>query len=68
MREIELKIQGMTCQHCVRTVTNALSSVEGVSRVEVSLEEGKARVELERDVPFEELKKAVEEWGYRVVE
>ena len=58
----------MTCQHCVRTVTNALSSVEGVSKVEVSLQDGKARVELERDVPFEELKKAVEEWGYKVVD
>ncbi len=68
MKEIELKIQGMTCQHCVRTVTNALSSVGGVSKVEVSLEEGKARVELDEDVPLDELKKAVEEWGYRVVD
>ena len=67
MRELELKIEGMSCEHCVRTVTNALSSVAGVSRVEVSLETGKAVVELEGDVPLEELKKAVEEWGYRVV-
>lgn len=68
MRELELKIEGMTCEHCVRTVTNALSSVKGVSRVEVSLETGRARVELEEDVPLEELKRAVEEWGYRVAD
>ncbi len=68
MKELELKIEGMTCEHCVRTIRNALSSVEGVSKVEVFLEEGKAIVELEKDVPFKDLKRAVEEWGYRVVD
>ncbi len=68
MKELELKIEGMTCEHCVRTVRNALSSVEGVSKVEVFLDEGKAIVELEKDVPFKDLKRAVEEWGYRVVD
>ncbi|RUM30874.1 MAG: copper-binding protein [Aquifex sp.] len=67
MEERELKIQGMTCQHCVNTVKKALSEVEGVSEVEVSLEEGKATVKLEKEVPFETLKKAVENWGYKVV-
>jgi len=66
MKELELKIGGMTCEHCVRTVTRALSSVRGVSKVEVSLEKGMARLELEEDVPLEELKRVVEEWGYRV--
>lgn len=68
MKELELKIGGMTCEHCVRTVTRALSSVRGVSKVEVSLEKGMARLELEEDVPLEELKRVVEEWGYRVVD
>ncbi len=62
-----LKVEGMTCQHCLQTVKKALYSVEGVSHVEVSLEEGLARVQLEKEVPFETLKSAVEEWGYKVV-
>jgi copper ion binding protein len=62
-----LKVEGMTCQHCLQTVKKALYSVEGVSHVEVSLEEGLARVQLEKEVPFEVLKSAVEEWGYKVV-
>ncbi len=57
----------MTCEHCVRTIKNALSSLEGVSKVEVSLSTGTVRVEMDRDVPFEDLKRAIEEWGYRVV-
>lgn len=68
MKDLELKIQGMTCEHCVRTVKNALESVEGVSKVEVYLDTGIAKVELDRDVPLADLKRAVEEWGYKVVD
>ncbi len=67
MKEIELKVQGMTCQHCVRTVQNAVSSIEGVSKVDVSLESGSVKVQSDRDIPVEDLKKAIEEWGYKVV-
>ena len=68
MKEINLSILGMTCEHCVRTVKNALYGVEGVSQVEVSLEEQTARVKVEDGVPFEKLKSAVESWGYKVVD
>jgi copper chaperone len=40
------KVEGMTCDHCVRAVTRALAKVPGISRVvEVSLARGEARVE-----------------------
>ncbi|NPA42361.1 MAG: heavy-metal-associated domain-containing protein [Aquificae bacterium] len=68
MKEIEFKVQGMTCQHCVNTVQRAVSSVEGVSKVEVFLDTGTVKVQLEGDVPFETIKKSVEEWGYKVVD
>jgi copper chaperone CopZ len=68
MKEIELKILGMTCEHCVRTVKNALYSVEGVSEVEVSLQGQSAKVKVEDHVSFESLKSAVESWGYKVVD
>jgi copper chaperone CopZ len=68
VKEIGLKILGMTCGHCVRTVKNALYSVEGVSEVEVSLHEQSAKVKVEDNVSFENLKSAVESWGYKVVD
>ncbi|MDQ7083393.1 MAG: peptide chain release factor 2 [Aquificota bacterium] len=37
MKEITVKVQGMSCDHCVRTVRTALMSLEGVSDVQVSL-------------------------------
>ncbi len=68
MKEIELKVQGMTCQHCVNTVSRAVSSLEGVSKVEVFLDSGKVKVQMETDIPMEDIKKSIEEWGYKVVE
>ncbi|WPM32388.1 heavy-metal-associated domain-containing protein [Hydrogenobacter sp. T-2] len=62
-----LKIEGMTCPHCVETIKRAIYSIEGVSHVEVSLQEGKVHVHMEEEIPFHVLKSAVEEWGYRLV-
>ena len=45
MARIELPIEGMTCDHCVRTVTDALAKVPGVRSAKVSLNERKAVIE-----------------------
>jgi copper chaperone len=61
---IELKVEGMTCMHCVKAVTQALSEVPGVTAVrEVSLEKGAATVEGSPEP--EALVEAVKEAGYR---
>lgn len=43
--KIELKIEGMTCQGCVRSVEKKLSGVAGVQSAKVDLAAGKASVE-----------------------
>ena len=57
-----LNVTGMTCGHCKTAVTEALSAVEGVTSVEVDLDNGKAKVE--GDVTNAVLIAAVEEEGY----
>ncbi len=57
-------VQGMTCGHCVRSVTEEISQVEGVTSVEVSLEAGTASVAGEADP--EAVRAAVTEAGYEV--
>ena len=59
----ELKISGMTCQHCVGAVTRALESVPGVTGVRVDLAGGLARVEGEARP--EALIQAVVDAGYK---
>ena len=60
---LKLKVEGMTCNHCVMAVKKALSRVPGVVRAEVSLERGEALVEGNADPKA--LIRAVEEEGYR---
>lgn len=44
-----LKITGMTCGHCVRTVTEALERVDGVEQADVDLAKGRAVVDYQED-------------------
>ena len=62
-----LTIEGMSCRHCVKAVTEALKGVPGVKKVDVSLEEKSAAIEVD-DAVFneEEARKAVREQGYEV--
>lgn len=60
---LKLKLEGMTCDHCVMAVKKALSRVPGVERAEVSLERGEALVEGNADPKA--LIQAVEAEGYR---
>jgi copper chaperone len=63
---IKLKIEGMTCGHCVASVKEALAAVPGVSGpVEVSLERGIALVQGTAQV--QPLLAAVAAEGYRAV-
>ena len=61
---IRLRVEGMTCEHCERAVTDALSHVAGVEKVvSVSRERNEAVVEGQADIAA--LVAAVAEEGYR---
>lgn len=66
-KSMVLRIEGMTCEHCVRAVTKALMGVEGVTDVQVVLAENIATVTYEHDPPNQKaLEAAVEEEGYKL--
>lgn len=65
MERAELNIQGMTCNHCVMTVTNALKAVDGVKAADVHLDTHSAKVVFDGSkTSADSLKKAVEDAGY----
>jgi copper chaperone len=66
METVELKVEGMDCEGCVKSVTRMLSGVPGVHKVDVSLAEGKASVTYDpaKSGPAE-FRKAVERAGYK---
>jgi len=66
MTEIILKIEGMSCQHCVMSVKKALGSVRGVSSAEVSV--GSAKIVFdESKTGKEDITLAIQKAGYKVV-
>ena len=63
-----INVAGMSCEHCKAAVTKAVSALEGVSSVEVNLENNTAAVEFdESTLLLDAIKQAIEAQGYDVV-
>jgi copper chaperone CopZ len=66
MDTVELQVEGMDCQGCVKSVTRMLSALPGVSDVDVSLEQARARVTYDpAKAGLADFKRAVERAGYK---
>jgi copper ion binding protein len=63
----KMRIEGMSCEHCVRRVKNALEELSGVSNVQVDLGSKEATFDATDDVKDSDIKYAVEDAGYEVV-
>ena len=69
MTNATLIVEGMHCNGCVRSVTNALKRIIGVKNAEVSLLENSAKVEFdETETSPDRLRKAIVDIGYEVNE
>ncbi|MCC3290782.1 heavy-metal-associated domain-containing protein [Arthrobacter sp. zg-Y1110] len=71
METTTLNISGMTCGHCVASVTEELEALDGVDKVSVDLNAGgisTATVTANRNLSTAELGEAVAEAGYLVVD
>ena len=64
MTQTQLTVSGMTCDHCVRHVTDAISKVAGVHSVNVKLSEGIAVIESDTSLDLQSVKDAVVAAGY----
>lgn len=63
----EILIEGMSCMHCVKHVTDALNEISGVTDVSVNLESKMATFNALDNVKDETLKATIEEAGYKVI-
>jgi len=65
MVETVIRVEGMSCGGCVRSVTAALKSLPGVADADVSLESAQARVRYDpATVSEQQLREAVEDAGF----
>ena len=62
-----IKVQGMSCNHCVHSVEGSVGKPAGVSSVKVNLEDGEVSVEFDNEqTTLEKIKETIEEQGYDV--
>jgi copper chaperone len=59
-------VTGMTCEHCVRAVTEEVRRIEGVADVMVDLPTGALIISSSQPVDEAAVAEAVEEAGYRL--
>ena len=60
-----LKVEGMSCEHCVKAVTDAVSALPGLAEVRVVLKEGTVSFNYDASVtPLEVIKSAIVDAGF----
>ncbi|WP_078382407.1 copper chaperone CopZ [Sutcliffiella halmapala] len=67
MEQVTLKVNGMSCGHCVKAVEGSVGELAGVSTVKVDLATGTVAVEYKSEnVSLEQIKETIDEEGYEV--
>jgi len=65
METTTIKVGGMSCGGCVKSITSVLTALDGVAKAEVSLEQTRAVVEFDAGkVTREQLMGAIEDAGF----
>lgn len=63
----QINIEGMSCEHCVKHVENALKEIDGIVDVNVDLKGNKAVIEFDSEILDSQIKEAIDDAGYDVV-
>ncbi len=67
MEEETVTVNGMSCNHCVMSVTKALTKLDGIQNVRVDLQKGEVRFNNTKAVALDKIEKAITDAGYQVV-
>jgi copper chaperone len=63
MKEI-LKVEGMSCNHCVNSIETSVGGLTGVSAVKVDLNNNEVSVEYSNEATLDKVKETIEDQGF----
>lgn len=64
MNTITLTVPGISCQHCVHTITNELSELPGINNVHADKNTKQVEVEFQTPTTEKEIRQLLEEINY----
>lgn len=64
--QTSINVVGMTCGHCVNSVTQELKKISGVSEVQVDLTTGKVEITSAAELTQSAIQEAITEAGYEL--
>ncbi|MEW9049662.1 MAG: copper chaperone CopZ [Neobacillus sp.] len=68
MEKVTLKVQGMSCGHCVKAIEGSVGELSGVNSVKVNLDAATVDVEFNQEaVTLETIKETIDDQGYDIV-
>ena len=67
MTQESLKVEGMTCQHCVETITEALGAIVGTNKVAVDLDKKEVQIDYnEEETNLKKVYVKIVELGFKL--
>jgi copper chaperone len=67
MRRESLDVEGMSCDHCVKTIKNEVGRLKGVNKVDVDLRRKTVTVEYDDSrVSTRDIERTIDREGYKV--
>ena len=66
MKEI-LKVEGMSCNHCVNSIEKSVGELTGVATVKVDLGNNEVAVQFDNITTLAKIKETIEDQGYDLV-
>ncbi len=68
MQKQTIKLSGLTCPACKKVTEKRLGGIEGVTKVEVTLDSGIAAIDANKEITILEIKEALKDTPYQVIE
>ncbi|SFB13313.1 MULTISPECIES: copper chaperone CopZ [unclassified Bacillus (in: firmicutes)] len=67
MKIVDLKVNGMSCGHCVKAIEGSVGKLSGVANVKVDLQGARVSVQYnENEVTIDRIKETIDDQGYDV--
>lgn len=68
IKKYELEVDGLSCSFCAYGLERKLKKIDGVKNLEIIINEGKVILTSDREIPFDVIRKAVEDAGFTLKE